>query len=66
MSLESDRPLTMSDCEFLLKLGIRARPRQRFLRVTPTARIAIHDYGILFKLLSGKFKMREKYRSYLS
>ncbi|XP_015770030.1 PREDICTED: uncharacterized protein LOC107348504 isoform X1 [Acropora digitifera] len=53
LSLESDRPLTRSDCEFLLKLGIRARPRQRFLRVTPTARITIQDYGILFELLSG-------------
>lgn len=52
LSLENDRPLTRSDCDFLLKLGIRARPRQRFLRVDSASKTAIHEYGILLKLLS--------------
>ena len=56
LSLDNDKPLTTSDCDFLLKLGIRARPRQRFLRVDPMSQRAIHEYGILFKLLSGKFE----------
>ncbi|XP_068758940.1 uncharacterized protein [Montipora capricornis] len=50
--LENDRPLTRSDCDFLRKLGIRARPRQRFLRVGSASKTAIHEYGILLKLLS--------------
>ncbi|XP_029192894.2 uncharacterized protein LOC114959134 [Acropora millepora] len=52
LSVENRLP-TNSDCEFLLKLGIRARPKQRFLPVTLAAKTAIQDYGILFQLLSG-------------
>ncbi|XP_074609659.1 uncharacterized protein LOC141863860 isoform X2 [Acropora palmata] len=52
LSVENRLP-TNSDCEFLLKLGIRARLKQRFLKVTSAARTAIQDYGILFQLLSG-------------
>ncbi|XP_015762309.1 PREDICTED: uncharacterized protein LOC107341407 [Acropora digitifera] len=51
LSVENRLP-TNSDCEFLLKLGIRAKLKQRFLKVT-SARTAIQDYGILFQLLSG-------------
>jgi len=49
-----DKPLTSNDCAFLHKLGIRARPRQLFLRVDSVSRSVIQEYGIMFKLLSGK------------
>jgi len=47
-----DKPLTSNDCAFLHKLGIRARPRQLFLRVDSVSRSVIQEYGIMFKLLS--------------
>jgi len=47
-----ERPLTKSDCEFLLKVGITARPKQLMLRVASAKKDLIHEYGILLKLLS--------------
>lgn len=50
-----ERPLTKGDCEFLLKVGITARPKQLMLRVASAKKDLIHEYGILLKLLSGKY-----------
>lgn len=50
------KPLTTSDCEFLRKLGIPARLRQLRLTVTFPQKDVIQEYGILFKLLSGKIQ----------
>lgn len=47
-----ERPLTKGDCEFLLKVGITARPRQLMLRVASAKKDLIQEYGILLKLLS--------------
>ncbi|XP_078342286.1 uncharacterized protein LOC144628101 isoform X1 [Oculina patagonica] len=47
-----ERPLTISDCEFLRKLGIPARPKQLMLRVATAQKDVIQEYGILFKLLN--------------
>ncbi|PFX18906.1 hypothetical protein AWC38_SpisGene16707 [Stylophora pistillata] len=47
-----DKPLTKDDCDFLQKLGIRARPKQLFLRLASVQRDVIHEYGCLFKFIS--------------
>lgn len=47
-----ERPLTKSDCEFLLNVGITARPKQLMLRVASAKKDLIQEYGILLKLLS--------------
>ena len=56
-----ERPLTKGDCEFLLKVGITARPKQLMLRVASAKKDLIHEYGILLKLLSGK-KQKNSFR----
>ena len=53
-----ERPLTKSDCEFLLNVGITARPKQLMLRVASAKKDLIQEYGILLKLLSGKNEMK--------
>ena len=55
-----EKPLTSGDCDFLHKLGIRARPRQLMLRVDSTSRNMIQEYGIVFKILSGKISVNGK------
>lgn len=47
-----ERPLTKGDCEFLLKVGITARPKQLMLRVASAKKDLVQEYGILLKLLS--------------
>ncbi|XP_066026502.1 uncharacterized protein [Pocillopora verrucosa] len=54
--LQLDKPLTKDDCDFLQKLGIRARPKQLFLRLASVQRDVIHEYGCLFKLISEASK----------
>ena len=49
-----ERPLTKGDCEFLLKVGITARPKQLMLRVASAKKDLVQEYGILLKFLSGK------------
>lgn len=49
-----ERPLTKGDCEFLLKVGITARPKQLMLRVASAKKDLVQEYGILLKLLSGR------------
>ncbi|XP_066026156.1 uncharacterized protein [Pocillopora verrucosa] len=54
--LQLDKPLTKDDSDFLQKLGIRARPKQLFLRLASVQRDVIHEYGCLFKLISEASK----------
>lgn len=50
------KPLTKDDCDFLQKLGIRARPKQLVLRLASVQKDVIHEYGCLLKFISEASK----------